>query len=111
MVVKYISTKIMVMYLGQVVEFTGNEELFANPRHPYTKALLSAVPVPDIHCPQERIMMEGEITSPIDPKPGCRFAARCKEATDKCRQETPRLTEVSSGHFVACHLCKIDSKV
>lgn len=103
MVVKYISNKILVMYLGQVVEFTENEELFAKPMHPYTKALLSAVLVPDIHHQQKRIVMEGEITSPINPKPGCRFSARCKEATQQCVKETPSLTEVCPGHFVACH--------
>lgn len=106
MVVKYISKKILVMYLGQVVEFTGNEELFSEPMHPYTKALLSAVPVPDIHAKQQRIVLEGEITSPINPKAGCRFAARCKDATERCRNETPLLTEIRPGHFVACHKCQ-----
>lgn len=103
MVVKYISQKIMVMYLGQIVEFAGNEELFAEPMHPYTKVLLSAVPIPDIHTKQQRIILEGEITSPINPKPGCRFAARCKEATEQCKKETPSLKEICPGHFVACH--------
>lgn len=106
MVVKYISTKIMVMYLGQVVEFAENEELFDHPTHPYTKALFSAVPIPDIHNQQERIIMEGEVTSPINPKPGCRFASRCKAATDLCKRETPVLKEICPGHMVACHYCQ-----
>ena len=103
MVVKYISDQIMVMYLGQMVEFADNEELFAHPTHPYTQALLSAVPQPDIHKKTERIIMKGEIKSPIDPGPGCRFAARCPYARDICRQESPALRETKPGHVVACH--------
>ncbi len=100
-VVKYISDEIMVMYLGQMVEKAPADELFANPLHPYTQALLSAIPVPDVHVKQKRIMMRGELTSPIDPKPGCRLAARCNYVCGDClsRQE---LREVSPGHFVAC---------
>ena len=106
MVVKYISDKIMVMYLGQMVEFAGNEELFAHPTHPYTKALLSAVPLPDIHKKTERIIMKGEIKSPIDPGPGCRFAARCPYATDLCRVQSPELKEIAPDHVVACHFAE-----
>lgn len=102
-VVKYISHQIMVMYLGQVVERSETKELFNRPLHPYTKALLSAIPVADIHHKNERIILEGEITSPIDPAPGCRFASRCPMATDRCRSVSPELVEVSNGHFVACH--------
>ncbi len=102
-VVKYISHQIMVMYLGQVVEQSATKELFDQPLHPYTKALLSAIPVADIHHKNERIILEGEITSPIDPAPGCRFASRCSMATDQCMNASPELTEVSKGHFVACH--------
>lgn len=101
-VVKYFSNDIMVMYLGQVVEKAPADELFARPLHPYTKALLSAIPIPDVHKQQKRILLKGEISSPINPKPGCRFAARCPYATDACREEQT-LTEIAPGHFVACH--------
>lgn len=100
-VVKHISDYICVMYLGQLVETTSSKELFANPVHPYTKALLSAIPSVDIHHKRERIILQGEIVSPIEPKPGCRFAARCPHATDKCRQPQ-HLREISKGHFVSC---------
>ncbi|MCL2124914.1 MAG: ATP-binding cassette domain-containing protein [Oscillospiraceae bacterium] len=100
-VVKYISNDIMVMYLGNMVEKSPADELFKNPLHPYTKALLSAIPVPDIHKQVDRIIMQGEITSPINPRPGCRFKARCQYATDKCINPQ-ELEEPTPGHFVAC---------
>ena len=104
-VVKHISSDIMVMYLGKCVERASSDELFANPRHPYTKALLSAIPVPDISMRNKEIhLIQGEVTSPINPKPGCRFAARCPLARPECSQESPPLREVSPNHFVACHL-------
>ena len=104
-VVKQISSDIMVMYLGKCVERATSDELFANPRHPYTKALLSAIPVPDISMRNKEIhLIQGEVTSPINPKPGCRFAARCPMARPECSQESPPLREVSPNHFVACHL-------
>lgn len=100
-VVKYISDDIMVMYLGQLVEKAPANRLFENPMHPYTKALLSAIPIPDIHSKKKRIIMQGEITSPIDPKPWCRFLGRCPYATRECG--TPQtIEEVEPGHFVAC---------
>ena len=102
-VVKYISDDIMVMYLGNMVEKAPSNELFQNPLHPYTKALLSAIPVPDIHKKKERIIMQGEITSPINPKPGCRFMDRCQHASEECA-EPQVLEEPESNHFVAC--CK-----
>ena len=102
-VVKYISDNILVMYLGNMVEFASTKELFKNPVHPYTRALLSAVPTVDIDAPRKRILLEGEIFSPINPKPGCRFAPRCRFATDKCREAQPELTDVGGGHMVACH--------
>ena len=102
-VVRYISDDIMVMYLGQVVEKASSDELFANPLHPYTKALLSAIPVPDVHAHRERIKLMGELTSPVNPKPGCRLASRCQYATPECAAPQ-ELTEVSPGHFVSC--CK-----
>jgi peptide/nickel transport system ATP-binding protein len=100
-VVKYISDDIMVMYLGQMVEKAPADELFAETRHPYTRALLSAIPVPDIHRKKERILLRGEITSPINPKPGCRFLVRCPHASEECTQPQS-LVECSPGHFVAC---------
>lgn len=101
-VVKYISQSIMVMYLGQVVEMAKTQELFEHPTHPYTKALLSAVPVPDIHKPMQRILLKGELTSPINPKPGCRFAARCAYATERCFRENPELRDMGQDHYIAC---------
>jgi peptide/nickel transport system ATP-binding protein len=100
-VVKYISNDIMVMYLGQMVEKAPAEELFKNTLHPYTKALLSAVPVPSLLNRKKRVIMQGEITSPINPKPGCRFMARCQYASKACEQ--PQIPEEASpGHFVSC---------
>lgn len=101
-VVKYFSDDIMVMYLGQVVEKAPSDELFASPFHPYTKALLSAIPVPDVHAPRNRILLKGEITSPINPKPGCRFAARCPYVSEACHREQ-QLVEVKKDHYAACH--------
>lgn len=100
-VVRHISHYVCVMYLGQMVEYGTVEELFANPLHPYTRALLSAIPSTDIRAPRKEILLEGEIVSPIDPKPGCRFAARCPHATDACRQEQ-KLTEATPGHMILC---------
>ena len=101
-VVKYISDDIMVMYLGQVVEKAPTRELFEYSLHPYTKALLSAVPLPDIDHEKRRIALKGEITSPINPKPGCRFAARCPYAVGECFTNTPVQEEVRPNHFVSC---------
>ncbi len=103
-VVRHISDDICVMYLGQLVETSPAKELFKHPLHPYTQALISAVPSIDIHRKKERIILEGEITSPIDPKPHCRFAKRCKYVTDACLQPQ-QLEEVMPGHFVAC--CRV----
>lgn len=103
-VVRHISDHICVMYLGQVVELCSSKDLFANPLHPYTKALLSAIPSVDIHNPNEPEILEGELTSPVNPKPGCRFAARCKYATAACLQSQVQ-EEVSPGHFVRC--CRV----
>lgn len=105
-VVNYFSDEIMVMYLGKVVEHATAEQLFAHPTHPYTKALLSAIPVPRLGAKKDRILLKGEITSPIDPKPGCRFAPRCEYAKDCCFSESPELKETESGHFVSCHFSK-----
>lgn len=103
-VVRHISDEICVMYLGQVVEKCPSKELFKRPLHPYTHALLSAIPSTDIDHPLKREILKGELTSPINPKPGCRFAARCKFATDKCHEPQVQV-EVEKGHFVRC--CRV----
>jgi len=104
-VVKHISDDILVLYLGKMVEMTSSDRLFDNPLHPYTKALLSAIPIPDIaYKGKEAEVMKGEVTSPINPPAGCRFAARCPVAVDRCFKETPEFVEAEEGHFVACHL-------
>lgn len=105
-VVKHISNDILVMYLGMVVEKCNADELFEQTLHPYTKALLAAIPEPTIHKTKQRILLKGEITSPINPKPGCRFATRCNYAKEICSQATPLLEEVTPNHFVACHLVR-----
>ena len=101
-VVKYISNDILVMYLGQMVEKAPSEKLFSHPMHPYTQALLSAIPVPDPDRPMSRITMKGEITSPVNPEKGCRFAKRCPYATEACTRQDMVLTEQEPGHFVTC---------
>ena len=105
-VVKYVSHDICVMYLGQMVEKSSAVNLFRNPVHPYTQAILSAIPVPDVDYQKKRILLKGELSSPINPKPGCRFAVRCNYAKPECFQVQPELKEVEPGHFVACHLAK-----
>ncbi|MEA5012002.1 MAG: oligopeptide/dipeptide ABC transporter ATP-binding protein [Angelakisella sp.] len=105
-VVKHISDDILVMYLGTMVEKCESKELFKIQLHPYTKALLSAIPRANIHHKSERILLQGEISSPINPKPGCRFAPRCPYAKDQCFQENPKMEELLRGHFVACHFAK-----
>ena len=108
-VVRHISTHICVMYLGQMVETSETDDLFEHPYHPYTKALLSAIPTVDIHNRNERILLKGEITSPIDPKPGCRFAKRCPYATEECKNPM-QTVEVTPGHFVnCCHVKQINN--
>lgn len=102
-VVKHISNSIIVMYLGNMVEKSDADELFEHTLHPYSKALLSAIPEPNIHKERRRTILRGEITSPIDPEPGCRFAARCAYATEECSCRTPELEEVLPKHYVACH--------
>ena len=104
-VVRHISTNICVMYLGQMVETGPTQELFENPLHPYTQALLSAIPTVDIHNQNSRILLKGEINSPINPKPGCRFAKRCPYVTEKCSQPV-ELQEITPGHFCSCSRLK-----
>ena len=102
-VVKHISDDIMVMYSGCLAEKSSCDELFEHPLHPYTKGLLSAIPVPSLHVKRERIHLDGEVTSPVNPAPGCRFASRCRYATEACRSVMPAQEEIRPGHFVACH--------
>ena len=103
-VVKHLSNRIAVMYLGKIVELATSDELFANQAHPYTQALLSAIPIPSIDAKPKRILLQGDVPSPKNPTSGCRFHTRCPYATERCRQEEPRLQDIGSGHFVACHL-------
>jgi peptide/nickel transport system ATP-binding protein len=102
-VVRYVSDEVAVMYLGQVVEKADNVTLFRDPVHPYTQALLSAVPVARLDAKKERILLEGDVPSPIDPAPGCRFAGRCAYRQEICVREQPALLEIAPGHLVSCH--------
>ncbi|MCL2574281.1 MAG: ATP-binding cassette domain-containing protein [Defluviitaleaceae bacterium] len=105
-VIKHMSNNIAVMYLGKIVEMSDYKTMFSDPQHPYTKALLSAIPIPDPGLKRERIILEGDVPSPINPPPGCRFYGRCFARKDECKDIDPELTEIYPGKFVACHLCK-----
>jgi oligopeptide/dipeptide ABC transporter ATP-binding protein len=102
-VVKHISDRVGVMYLGKIVELADGSGLYTNPQHPYTQALLSSIPIPNPEIKRDRIILTGDITSPIEPPPGCRFQSRCPAATEECFKEEPELKEYCKGHFVACH--------
>lgn len=105
--VRHLSDRILVMYLGEVVEESSAEELYTRPLHPYTKALIAAIPIPDPHVERARprSVLEGQVPSPVDPPAGCRFAGRCPYATQQCREQKPELRDMGGGHRVACHLC------
>ncbi|MDP8023629.1 MAG: ABC transporter ATP-binding protein, partial [Conexivisphaerales archaeon] len=101
---KHMSDRIAVMYLGKVVELADSEKLIDNPLHPYTQALIAAIPIPDPSAPKAEVKIKGEIPSPVNPPSGCRFHPRCPYAFDRCKVEEPKLKEVEPGHYVACHL-------
>jgi peptide/nickel transport system ATP-binding protein/oligopeptide transport system ATP-binding protein len=103
-VVEHISHRIAVMYLGKIVEYADKKTLFTNPQHPYTEALLSAVPVPNPRLKRQKRLLQGDVPSPINPPPGCTFHTRCPYAFDRCKVEVPKLTEIAPGHGVSCHL-------
>lgn len=105
-VVRYISDRILVMYLGKVMEIAPYDALFGQDTHPYTQALISAVPEPSVHHQQERILLTGDIPSPVDPPSGCRFCQRCFKAEIRCFEEEPGFVEVGDGHYVRCHFAK-----
>lgn len=102
-VVKHVSNNIAVMYLGKIVEKTDSKTMFANPLHPYSQALLSAIPLPKLGANRERIILEGDVPSPINPPPGCRFYGRCRYRQEICKEQEPAFVEVAEGHEVACH--------
>jgi len=103
-VIEYISDRVAVMYVGKLVESAETDELYMNPQHPYTEALMSAVPKPDPRARSKRIVLSGEVADPANPPPGCYFHPRCRYARDICRVEEPQLKETSAEHFVSCHL-------
>ena len=106
-VVRHISDRVGVMYLGRIVELTTSSQLYSNPLHPYTQALLSAVPTPDPDAARERVILQGDVPSPANPPSGCTFHTRCPHVTDECRNARPAFQDVGDGHFVACHLYKV----
>ncbi|MBC7190483.1 ABC transporter ATP-binding protein [Candidatus Aerophobetes bacterium] len=106
LVVRYIATRIAVMYLGKIIEIAPTEKIFLQTKHPYTKALISAIPEPDVEKKKRRIILKGDVPSPLEPPPGCRFHPRCPYVLPICKNKEPLLEEIEEGHFVACHLAE-----
>ena len=106
LVVHHISDRIAVMYLGRIVEIATKDELYNNPQHPYTKALLSAIPIPDVDNKMKREILTGDVPSPLNPPAGCYFHTRCRYASERCSAECPKLHDIGNGHMVSCHLCE-----
>jgi len=104
-VVKYISDRVAVMYVGKIVELANWREIYSSPKHPYTQALLSAIPIPDPEMKRERVILKGDVPSPTDPPVGCRFHPRCSYATQECEEEEPILKDMGGERYVACHNC------
>jgi len=102
-VVEHISDRVAVMYLGKIAELAERSELFLNPLHPYTQALMSAIPIPNPHLKRERVILKGDVPSPLNPPTGCRFHPRCQYATEICAKEEPAMRELKTEHFVSCH--------
>jgi oligopeptide/dipeptide ABC transporter ATP-binding protein len=102
-VIRHVSDRVLVMYLGKAVEMAERREIFSNPVFPYTKVLLSAIPVPDVDVKVNRLVLEGEIDSPVNPPPGCRLYKRCPQAKKECGEVEPELRDIGGGHLVACH--------
>ena len=105
-VVKHISSRIGVMYLGKIVELSDYKTIFANPTHPYTQALLSAIPIPKVGIERHQIILSGDVPSPVNLPGGCRFAGRCPYAQERCKTEDPELRDIGDHHYVACHLAE-----
>ncbi|UCE16297.1 MAG: ATP-binding cassette domain-containing protein [Candidatus Bathyarchaeota archaeon] len=104
--VRHMCDRVAVMYVGKLVELASVKEIYTNPQHPYTEALMSAIPIPGRRASEDRIILKGTVPTPIDPPPGCRFNPRCRHAESRCKKEDPELIEIKEGHFVACHLKK-----
>ena len=104
-VVKYISDRVAVMYVGKIVELANWKEIYSSAKHPYTQALLSAIPIPDPEVKRERVVLKGDVPSPTNPPVGCRFHPRCQLATQECKEEEPMLNDMGGEHYVACHNC------
>ncbi|MCK5554279.1 MAG: ABC transporter ATP-binding protein, partial [Deltaproteobacteria bacterium] len=105
-VIKHISNRVAVMYLGKIVELVDTKELFSNPKHPYTEALMSAVPVPDPDYNVDRLILKGDVPSPVNPPSGCYFHPRCRYAQGVCKTEAPAYRDLSDEHFVTCHFAE-----
>ena len=110
-VVRYLCDAVAVMYLGRILEYGDKKQIFDHPTHPYTKALMSAIPIPDVDVKVERIILQGDVPNPVDPPSGCCFRTRCPYATEQCAQQIPQLQDLGDGHQVACHRLREDGTI